>query len=1215
MYQEKSECEKSIIKTLQSQQKQFMDEKRRRAERNENILRTLERVDYQAQLLASKTERLRALKRQYERYLLSLWTTRKATETSSVYSLPQNLKTIGNIQRPFTAKYDESPIHQSSYYTSKASAFVTDLRPSNYLLNAPSYISMSSTSPITTHTYQNNQSLYREVPLTSTAIAENSIISSNYRGRALASSPALEIEPSSYPSTLLYPQILQYDYTTTQMPIVYTHKAPDDNNMNNKKSFHPSHDNAINIGDMNQPTTINSIYSHTDLQQPAPQLPLDEKSSLSSFQSIYNQPQEYHHNYNSDRNMKMSKAYHDNPLIKPIGVGSVVSSASTDFIPQQKTQQQKVPMSFENRLNNDSQQMFNPENSIHMSDADTDDSSDVEKSSSKMTFGYKKLDVPQTSNNMFDIKFSDTNVQQSCENTATIGSSDSSTFIKHSDIKSINETTPVLVAAPNDDGNIMHQVWEKVIEAEPTPTDTAQQSSFVIPKIIVETQIDLTESTTIKGTTELESRDITTMDEGEKQDRDIPEKLLNQTSYEMEKHSADNRQNESVPSSASVSYNNLPLTDTEMTIYHYDKQPTDTNEQQPQSSAEYELRNFDDIKISSSSDGDSNVITCESEMKGNNSFAEGDTAAAATPTTINNINDDKNLKSSPSIPTSMALNDKIGEIYRKIEKIEGKYYGEKGKIMENFEMRRLSAASLSDEAKIDVTQPMVNKNDDLSKISSQEQQEFNQNENEREFSVMDIRQHVGDDDAVVGIDKNDKNLISQNEWESNQSEYAVDTDGIQKSSYESQMDSQSNYNYYHQQNQSLNDSGETQQIDTNFQQQQPVEYVENPQYTQMYEQNQQSVFENQDYAVPTSSFEDASGNNNNNSAGDYQTSSVQQFSYEPSVQYQQNDPEQDSQRHQYEDSYEEQQQQQMENLYEQQQQHQENLSLQQSDSDANNFNPYNQHQLESNYQQSNYIESSVDDQNPSNYANESVYYDYVGTQNQNYSSDGNATDVPQTMYDDQNYTHQMTQEYERGNVNDVEGSQLNEYLPYQNDSNIIEGNVYQDQSNENNYNGTDSRQDERNFIETSNGMSASNDDTNEYQNTDGSYVNTTEIYRTDTTQMTLENANYETQHLVQQSGNENVEQTTNEIYNKDDESYHEGGTASTTSSDVSSKAHAMDNENRENVVPSTKRDDIKLVKQLLDSESSDDPNSTRSNLLKTAIKEEVDESDFDFSAN
>jgi hypothetical protein len=56
------DSEKSIIKTLQSQQKQFMEEKRRRAERNENILRTLDRIDYQAQMLASKTERLRALK-------------------------------------------------------------------------------------------------------------------------------------------------------------------------------------------------------------------------------------------------------------------------------------------------------------------------------------------------------------------------------------------------------------------------------------------------------------------------------------------------------------------------------------------------------------------------------------------------------------------------------------------------------------------------------------------------------------------------------------------------------------------------------------------------------------------------------------------------------------------------------------------------------------------------------------------------------------------------------------------------------------------------------------------------------------------------------------------------------------------------------------------------------------------------------------------------
>lgn len=50
--------EKSIIKTLQSQQK----ENRRRAERNESILRQLERIDYQASSLAAKTERLKELK-------------------------------------------------------------------------------------------------------------------------------------------------------------------------------------------------------------------------------------------------------------------------------------------------------------------------------------------------------------------------------------------------------------------------------------------------------------------------------------------------------------------------------------------------------------------------------------------------------------------------------------------------------------------------------------------------------------------------------------------------------------------------------------------------------------------------------------------------------------------------------------------------------------------------------------------------------------------------------------------------------------------------------------------------------------------------------------------------------------------------------------------------------------------------------------------------
>lgn len=315
----------------------------------------------------------------------------------------------------------------------------------------------------------------------------------------------------------------------------------------------------------------------------------------------------------------------------------------------------------------------------------------------------------------------------------------------------------------------------------------------------------------------------------------------------------------------------------------------------------------------------------------------------------------------------------------------------------------------------------------------------------------------------------------------------------------------------------------------------------------------------------------------------------------------------------YEEHYQ-QQEQQIENPYE----HHQNLSLQQSESDENNFNLYNQqHQLESNYeqqqqqqQQSNYVETSVDDQNPSNYANDSVYYDYVGTQNQNYSlSDGTTADPQQTMYDEQqqNYT-QGVDEY--GNV---DGG--TEYYSYQqhnttdNDNNI-EGNVYQIQSNENNYNGIESHR--QVDIETSNGMNASSydDNMNAYQtNADVSYVNPT-----DTMQMTLENANYETQHLVQEFGNEMTTDSTMMHHNKDDESYHDETTTESSQSDAAVAA-LVQAQHEIDAVTSTKRDDIKLVKQLLDSESSDDPNSSRSNLLKTAIKEEVDESDFDFSAN
>lgn len=122
--------------------------------------------------------------------------------------------------------------------------------------------------------------------------------------------------------------------------------------------------------------------------------------------------------------------------------------------------------------------------------------------------------------------------------------------------------------------------------------------------------------------------------------------------------------------------------------------------------------------------------------------------------------------------------------------------------------------------------------------------------------------------------------------------------------------------------------------------------------------------------------------------------------------------------------------------------------------------------------------------------------------------------------------------------------------------------------------------------------------------------------------MPLETTNYdESQEQLQEDNKNEIFESQNYPTNTaatpqhdgdDDESFH--GTASTISSE-SSKPSADVDMSGGDAVEFTKREDVKLVKQLLDSESDDTP--TRSNLLTTAIKEEEkeDESDFDFSAN
>lgn len=227
----------------------------------------------------------------------------------------------------------------------------------------------------------------------------------------------------------------------------------------------------------------------------------------------------------------------------------------------------------------------------------------------------------------------------------------------------------------------MHQVWEieKVIEA--IPALDAQHTSFVIPKIIVETQFDMAEATATRATAFSPEDIITTSNSIV--DRDTPEKLLNQ---KMEKHSSDNGD-----SAATANDNNSPVMEVESSIYHYGKQQQQqqqrVDDEQQHMSVEHELQKFNDIKISgddrTSEQMKGVTMTRETEIKSNN-FDCAD-----------KINDDNGKQQQQQQPHT--LNDKISEIYRKIARIEGEYYDEKEKIIENFE-KRISSSSPTPDA-------------------------------------------------------------------------------------------------------------------------------------------------------------------------------------------------------------------------------------------------------------------------------------------------------------------------------------------------------------------------------------------------------------------------------------------------------------------------------------------------------------------------------------
>uniref|UniRef100_A0A182QHH0 Uncharacterized protein n=1 Tax=Anopheles farauti TaxID=69004 RepID=A0A182QHH0_9DIPT len=83
LMRERAECEKAAVRAMKQRQRRLMEAERQRAERNESILRMLNKIDQQAASLAAKTDRLKMLKTQYEMYLMRTW-----SQPYTAYNVP-----------------------------------------------------------------------------------------------------------------------------------------------------------------------------------------------------------------------------------------------------------------------------------------------------------------------------------------------------------------------------------------------------------------------------------------------------------------------------------------------------------------------------------------------------------------------------------------------------------------------------------------------------------------------------------------------------------------------------------------------------------------------------------------------------------------------------------------------------------------------------------------------------------------------------------------------------------------------------------------------------------------------------------------------------------------------------------------------------------------------------------------------------------------------
>uniref|UniRef100_A0A8W7P2A8 Uncharacterized protein n=1 Tax=Anopheles coluzzii TaxID=1518534 RepID=A0A8W7P2A8_ANOCL len=88
LMRERTECEKATVRAMKQRQRRQQEAERQRAERNESILRMLNKIDQQAASLAAKTDRLKMLKTQYEMYLMRTWSTSSGPALPAAYGMP-----------------------------------------------------------------------------------------------------------------------------------------------------------------------------------------------------------------------------------------------------------------------------------------------------------------------------------------------------------------------------------------------------------------------------------------------------------------------------------------------------------------------------------------------------------------------------------------------------------------------------------------------------------------------------------------------------------------------------------------------------------------------------------------------------------------------------------------------------------------------------------------------------------------------------------------------------------------------------------------------------------------------------------------------------------------------------------------------------------------------------------------------------------------------